>query len=51
MKDNNKKVDTTPKGQEELSDDDLKVVSGGSMRDKVYVKPTQDISEDTKDKI
>lgn len=49
--DKNKKENTTPKGEEELSDEDLTTVSGGSMRDKVYIKPTQDISDSIKEKI
>ena len=36
---------------EELSDEALADVAGGGLRDKVYVTPTTDLSDDTASKI
>lgn len=36
---------------EELDEESLAEVTGGSMRDKVYITPTTDISDDTRRKI
>lgn len=52
MGNENEKLQDAPVSEvEELDEEALAGIAGGGMRDSVYVTPTTDISDDTRNKI
>lgn len=51
MADEKEKLAPQTSDVEEMSEEDLANVAGGALRDKVYITPTTDISDDTRGKI
>lgn len=48
---NEKLQDVATDEVEELDEEALAGIAGGGLRDKVYITPTTDISDDTRNKI